>query len=59
MPRVLLFDLDSRIPNLALMKLSTYYEKHGFEGPLERRLGYLKTDRHLASAVFYCENTKR
>src|SRR2546421_4888456 len=31
MPRVMLFDLDSRVPNLALMKLSTYYKKRGFE----------------------------
>lgn len=59
MRRVVLFDLDSRIPNLALMKLSTYYKKHGFEVLLERRPSYLKAEQYLASAVFHCEPTQR
>src|SRR5436190_6863344 len=31
MRRVALFDIDSRIPNLALMKLSAYYKTRGCE----------------------------
>ena len=31
MHRVALFDVDSRIPNLALMKLSAYYRTPGWE----------------------------
>lgn len=27
--RVLLIDIDSKIPNLALMKVSTYYKNRG------------------------------
>src|SRR5437868_11243645 len=59
MPRVMLFDLDSRIPNLALMKLSTYYKKRGFEVLLRHRPDSQKADQYLASAVFYCESTQR
>ena len=59
MPRVVLFDLDSRIPNLALMKLSSYHKKRGFEVLLQHQPSYQKADRYLASAVFHCETTKR
>src|SRR6266513_3641421 len=59
MPRVLLFDLYSRVPNLALMKLSTYYKKRGFEVLLRHWPDSQKADQYLASAVFYCESTQR
>jgi len=59
MRRVVLFDLDSRIPNLALLKLSTYYKQRGFEVRLARQPSYLKADEYLASAVFHTELTKR
>ena len=59
MQRVVLFDLDSKIPNLALMKLSAYYKKQGFEVLLARQPSYLKADKWLASAVFHAEVTKR
>ncbi|MCI0418023.1 MAG: hypothetical protein L0387_19865 [Acidobacteria bacterium] len=59
MRRVVLFDLDSTIPNLALLKLSTYYKKRGFEVLLARQPSYLKADEYLASAVFHTELTKR
>lgn len=59
MPRVVLFDLDSRIPNLALMKLSSDYKRRGFEVLLARQPSYVKADRYLASAIFHCESTKR
>jgi hypothetical protein len=55
-----LFDLDSRIPNLALMKLSTYYKRSGFEVLLARRPSYLlEAHQYLASVIFHCELTKR
>jgi len=53
-----LFDLDSRIPNLALMRLSTYYQKRGFEVLLARQPSHLKAQQYLASAIFHCELTK-
>jgi hypothetical protein len=59
MPRVVLFDLDSRIPNLALLKLSTYYKERGFEVRLARQPSCLKADKYLASAVFHTELTRR
>lgn len=58
MRRVVLFDLDSRIPNLALMKLSAYYRKRGFEVLLARQPYYLEANEYLASAVFHTEITK-
>jgi len=36
MNKILLVDVDSKIPNLALMKLSTYYKNKGYEVALER-----------------------
>jgi len=36
MKKILLVDVDSKIPNLALMKLSTYYKQKGYEIVLER-----------------------
>ncbi len=37
--KVLLVDVDSKIPNLALMKISNYYKRNGLEVEL-RKLGY-------------------
>lgn len=39
MNKVLLIDVDSKIPNLALMKLSTYYKEKSYEIVL-KQLGY-------------------
>ncbi len=39
MEKILLVDVDSKIPNLALMKLSTHYKEQGYEIEL-RVLGY-------------------
>ena len=52
-------NLTSRIPNLALMRLSTYYKKLGFEVLLAHRPSNLKAHQYLASAIFHCELTKR
>jgi len=36
MKKILLVDVDSKIPNLVLMKLSTYYKNKGYEVELEK-----------------------
>lgn len=49
---VVLYDIDSTIPNLALMKLSNFYKKQGFRIILSRDTVYIKADRYYASTVF-------
>src|SRR2546427_3080396 len=44
MRRVALFDIDSRIPNPALMKLSAYYKTQGCEVVLARKPVRIETD---------------
>ena len=51
--RIVLYDVDSRIPNLALMKLSTYYKNLGFEVILSNEMKYIDADKHFASSIFY------
>ncbi|MDI6814295.1 MAG: hypothetical protein QMD10_12275, partial [Desulfitobacteriaceae bacterium] len=53
MNRVILYDLDSKIPNLALMKISTFYKKMGYEVILCRQIEYIKGSRYFASTVFH------
>jgi hypothetical protein len=51
---VLLIDVDGRLPNLALMKLSAYYRQKGYPVRLEKRDCFLEgPDRVYASTVFY------
>jgi len=51
---VLLIDVDGRLPNLALMKLSTYYRQKRYIVRLEKRDCFLEgPDRVYASTVFY------
>lgn len=42
---ICLVDVDSAIPNLALMKLSSYFKKNGFEVDF-KKLGYSGYDHH-------------
>jgi hypothetical protein len=64
-PRVKLYDVDGRIPNLALMKLSTYYRSRGCAVELVRVRGPELPpncgdgDLHFASAVFYRNQSAR
>jgi hypothetical protein len=57
--RVALYDIDSRIPNLALMKLSTYYRQRGCEILLckihaaQKESQRIDADLCFASSVFY------
>ncbi len=61
MKRVILHDIDSHIPNLALMKLSTHYRNRGWEVRLLRvprakgKHPAFEGDLHLASAVFFTD----
>ena len=50
---VLLLDLDSRLPNLALMKLSRFFKDQGKKVVLARRVAYVAgAERAYASGVF-------
>src|SRR2546428_3315636 len=53
MRRVALFDIDSRIPNLALMKLGAYYKTRGCEVVLARKPVRIETDKYFASTGFF------
>ena len=57
MKTVVLFDIDSKIPNLALMKLSTFYKGQGFNVVLSKKVAYIKAHRYFASAVFRTPGT--
>ncbi|MCF8128903.1 MAG: hypothetical protein K9N10_10345 [Deltaproteobacteria bacterium] len=51
---ILLIDVDGRLPNLALMKLSTHYRQKGYTVRLEKRDCFLEgPERVYASTVFY------
>ena len=54
--QIILFDIDSRIPNLALMKISSYYKNQGYEVKLSQYFGLklLEADKYYASSVFSC-----
>lgn len=52
-----LFDIDSRIPNLALMKLSAYFKDQGWGVTLLRKPEYVHADHVMASAVFRTRST--
>ena len=56
---VLLIDVDGRLPNLALMKLSRYYKEKGKDVILHRKQFYLKNaDKIYASSIFNSNASK-
>ncbi|MCX6583353.1 MAG: radical SAM protein [Candidatus Aminicenantes bacterium] len=56
---VVLIDVDSTIPNLALMKISRFYKKQGREVILTRESAlHRKADRVFASCVFRNRSTQ-
>ena len=59
MRRVALFDIDSRIPNLALMKLGAYYKTRGCEVVLARKPVRIETDKYFASTVFFRASSRK
>ncbi len=52
--RVVLFDVDSKISNFALMKLSAYYKQLGYTVILTKEIVKIEADLYFASVVFYC-----
>jgi hypothetical protein len=55
---VILYDIDSKIPNLALMKISSFYKKKGFLVILSKEIKYIEADRYYASTIFNCNKSK-
>ena len=53
--RVLLFQVDGKLPNLALMRLSTWHKNRGDEVIFSRSLGeltFIEADRVYSSSIF-------
>ncbi len=62
MKRAVLYDVDSRIPNLALMKISAFYRRQGWSVFLLRGRAsapprFIAAERYFASAVFYTDTS--
>jgi len=56
---VLLLDVDSKLPNLALMKLSRYYKELGKNVVLAKKRAFLDgADEIFASCIFNSESSK-
>lgn len=51
--RVVLYDIDGKIPNLALMKISAYYKKLGYESILAREMKFIEGTIYYATTVFH------
>lgn len=57
---ILLIDIDSRLPNLALMKLSRYYMERGHKVVLARKSSKIKSAKGVyASSVFFSPASTR
>jgi len=50
--KVVLYDIDSKIPNLALMKLSGFYRSKGYQTVLLKEIRRVPADRYFSSVVF-------
>jgi hypothetical protein len=50
--KVVLYDVDSKIPNLALMKLSSFYKSKGYHILLSKKPRLIPADHYFASVVF-------
>ena len=57
--KVVLFDVDSKIPNLALMKLSSFYKSKGCLTLLSKKPQRISADLYFASAVFNSEKSRK
>jgi len=58
MKTVVVYDIDSYIPNLALMKISAFYKNQGYKVKLSNQVKYIRADKYFGSAVFHNEHTK-
>jgi len=56
---VVLYDIDSKIPNLALMKLSSFYRSLGYHTQLSKKTEWIDAQRYFASVVFNSERSLR
>jgi len=55
-----LYDVDSRIPNLALMKLSAWHKERGWNVRLVRHSGEaVPADAHFAATIFHRSTSSR
>ncbi len=57
--KVVLFDVDSKIPNLALMKLSSFYKSKGCHTLLSKKPQRISAELYFASAVFNSEKSRK
>jgi len=57
--RVVLYDLDGKIPNLALMKISSYYKNMGYECILSRKIEFIDGFKYYAATVFHSPTSLR
>ncbi len=57
MKQVVLYDVDSRIPNLALMKLSSFYKDKGYSVVLSNKPRSIPGNLYFASVVFNAQKS--
>jgi len=55
--RIVIYDIDSKIPNLALMKISAYYKKRGYDVKITKGIGYIRADNYFGSSIFHNESS--
>ena len=55
--KVVLYDIDSKIPNLALMKLSSFYKRKGYQVLLSKKPRLIPADHYFGSVVFNSEKS--
>ena len=53
MKRIALYDVDGKIPNFALMKISSFYKNLGYKSILSRVTQYVKADMYFAGTIFH------
>lgn len=57
MKKVIIYDIDSKIPNLALMKISAYYKKRGYQAHISKEIKYIRADKYFGGAIFNNERS--
>ena len=50
--KVVLYDVDGKIPNLALMKLSSFYRSKGYQTLLSKKPRLISADLYFLSVIF-------
>lgn len=59
MKKIVIYDIDGKIPNLALMKISAYYKTRGYQVKLSKEIKYIPADKHFGSAIFNNERSNK